>query len=76
MAINKAQKEEGRIVYEAYKGIYSSIRVIGNVIMANTVWVPAKGSWCSAAVTNTDIEPGKQWYPHWLIILLENDLPL
>lgn len=59
VAINKAQKEEGRIVYEAYNGIYFSIRVIGNLIMANTIWVPAKGRWCSAAITNTNIEPGK-----------------
>lgn len=64
VAINKAQKEEGRRVYEADKGIYSSMRVIGNVIMANTMWVPAKGRWCSVAVTNTNIEPSKQWYPH------------
>ena len=29
-------KKEGRIVYEAYKGIYSSIWVIGNLIIPHT----------------------------------------
>lgn len=30
------------MVYEAYKGIYSSIWIIGNLIMANTIWVLLK----------------------------------
>lgn len=42
MAINKTKKEEGGIVYEAYKDIYSSIWVIGNLIMVNTIWIHVK----------------------------------
>lgn len=36
------QKKVGGVVYEAYKGIYSGIWVIGNLIMANTIWVHVK----------------------------------
>lgn len=35
-------KKEGRLVYKAYKGIYSSIWVIGNLIIPDPVWVHVK----------------------------------